>query len=190
MTDLVDAYQRDDIHLYESVLQSNKADVLADPFIAEHIDEVTRNMRTKAILKLIAPYTRFTLGFVATQLKISTPEVQDILGFLIVDKKVRGKINQQNGTVEVESKSDIDRVESMREWSLALGSLWATIFNDGEGFRSQEPDQMLQQHEGSTQLGSGSGGGKGSSSSSGLGKAKAGSKGKGIAGRIPGAGFK
>ncbi|KAH0534156.1 hypothetical protein FGG08_007247 [Glutinoglossum americanum] len=186
MTDLVDAYQRDDIHLYESVLQGNKKDILADPFIAEHIDEVTRNMRTKAILKLIAPYTRFTLSFVANQLKISIPEVQDILGFLIVDKKVRGKINQKDGTVEVESQSDIARVEAMREWYLSLETLFATVFNEGDGFKSQEPDQMLQQHEGSTQLGSGSGG-KGSS---GLGKAKAGSKGKGIAGRIPGAGFK
>ncbi|KAL8883646.1 MAG: hypothetical protein Q9192_007062, partial [Flavoplaca navasiana] len=77
MTDLVDAYQRDDIQRYETILQTNK-DVLADPFIAENIDEVTRNMRTKGVLKLIAPYTRFNLAFVAKQLKISVAEVQDI----------------------------------------------------------------------------------------------------------------
>src|SRR5205085_1725826 len=81
MTDLVDAYQRDDIHRYEFVLQNNK-DLLSDPFIAENIDEVTRNMRTKAVLKLIAPYTRFTLAFIARQLKITVAEVQDILSFL------------------------------------------------------------------------------------------------------------
>ena len=43
MTELVDAYQRDDISQYETVLKKNQ-DLLADPFIAENIDEVSRNM--------------------------------------------------------------------------------------------------------------------------------------------------
>jgi len=141
MTDLVDAYQRDDIHKYESVLQNNK-DLLADPFIAENIDEVTRNMRTKAVVKLIAPYTRFTLAFVGKQLKITIPEVQDILGFLIVDKKVNGKINQQDGTVEIENNSDAERIQAMQEWSSAISSLYKTIFEQGTGFRMPEISQL------------------------------------------------
>lgn len=153
MTDLVDAYQRDDIHKYESILQNNK-DVLADPFIAENIDEVTRNMRTKAVLKLIAPYTRFTLAFVAKQLKISVVEVQEIVGFLMADQKVKGKVNQDNGTVEVESSSDVERVQAMQQWSSALSSLWTTIFIDGEGFKQEEGPQLL-----------GGGGGQGFTSS-------------------------
>lgn len=109
MTDLVNAYQLEDIHGYEKILQNNQ-DLLQDPFIAENIDEVTRNVRTKAVVKLVAPYTRFTLAFISKQLKISLSEVQEIVGFLIVDKRLRGKINQQNGTVEIESSTDMDRV--------------------------------------------------------------------------------
>ena len=142
MTNLVDAYQRDDIHAYELILQSNR-DVLADPFIAENIDEVTRNMRTKAVLKLIAPYTRFTLAFLAKQLKISTSEVQDILGFLIVDKKLKGKINQESGTVEVDNNADVDRMVSMQGWTSAVNSLWQTVLNDGEGFKTDDSLQLL-----------------------------------------------
>jgi COP9 signalosome complex subunit 2 len=142
MTDLVDAYQRDDIHGYEGILQANK-DLLADPFIAENIDEVTRNMRTKAVLKLVAPYTRFTLSFISKQLKISLSEVQDILGLLIVDKKLRGKMDQQNGTVEVESNTDIERVNAVREWSSAIDTLWGTVLSDGDGFRSEEGSGYL-----------------------------------------------
>ncbi|CAF9930847.1 MAG: hypothetical protein HETSPECPRED_007727 [Heterodermia speciosa] len=141
MTDLVDAYQRDDIHRYESVLQSNK-DMLADPFIAENIDEVTRNMRTKGVLKLIVPYTRFTLAFVAKQLKVSTAEVQDIVGFLIVDRKLKGKINQENGTVEVERTADTGRTHSVQQWSSAIGSLWQTVLNEGEGFKVDESQSI------------------------------------------------
>ena len=140
MTDLVDAYQRDDIHRYESVLDNNK-DLLTDPFIAENIDEVTRNMRTKAVLKLLAPYTRFNLAFIGKALKIPVSEVQDILGFLIVDKKVNGKINQQDGTVEIEDDRDKERIRAMKEWTEAIGSLYRTVFADAEGFKTQEINQ-------------------------------------------------
>ena len=140
MTDLVDAYQRDDIHQYESVLDNNK-DLLSDPFIAENIDEVTRNMRTKAVLKLIAPYTRFNLAFIGKALKIPVSEVQDILGFLIVDKKVNGKINQQDGTVEIEDNRDKERIRAMKEWTEAIGSLYRTVFSDAEGFKTHEISQ-------------------------------------------------
>ncbi|KAL8845303.1 MAG: hypothetical protein Q9205_001327 [Flavoplaca limonia] len=137
MTDLVDAYQRDDIQRYETILQTNK-DVLADPFIAENIDEVTRNMRTKGVLKLIAPYTRFNMAFVAKQLKISVAEVQDIVGFLIVDKKLQAKIDQEKGTVEFESNEDSGRTQSMQQWVSAIDSLWRTILDEGEGFKGDD----------------------------------------------------
>jgi len=137
MTGLVDAYQRDDIHGYEKILQNNK-DLLADPFIAENIDEVTRNMRTKAILKLVAPYTRFTLAFISRQLKISLPEVQDIVGFLILDKRLRAKINQQDGTVEVESSTDQERIQAMHDWSAAIEALAASVLENSEGWRQEE----------------------------------------------------
>ncbi|KAK4495407.1 hypothetical protein PRZ48_013738 [Zasmidium cellare] len=131
MTELVDAYQRDDIHQYETVLQKNK-DLLADPFIAENIDEVTRNMRTKAVVKLVAPYTRFRLDFIAKRLNISIPEVQDIVGFLIMDKKLRGKINQDAGTVEIESRADLDRMHAVADWTAAIRSLASVVLNDGD----------------------------------------------------------
>lgn len=137
MTDLVDAYQRDDIHKYESVLQGHR-DLLEDPFIAENIDEVTRNMRTKAVLKLIAPYTRFNLAFIGKQLKISHEEVQDILSFLIVDKKVAGKINQQDGTVEIENTSDAERLHAMQQWTSSIASMYKAIFAEAEGFKTSE----------------------------------------------------
>ena len=136
MTDLVDAYQRDDIHAYEAVLSKNP-DVLADPFIAENIDEVSRNMRTKAVLKLLAPYTRFSLQFISKHIKIAVPEVLDILSFLILNKQLDAKIDQETGTVVVASPSDVERLRALQEWSSSLRSLWQTALN-GEGFRAEE----------------------------------------------------
>ncbi|KAI8938034.1 hypothetical protein NX059_005707 [Plenodomus lindquistii] len=176
MTDLVNAYQREDIHEYEKILQNNR-DLLQDPFIAENIDEVTRNVRTKAVVKLVAPYTRFTLAFISKQLKISLPEVQEIVGFLIVDKRLRGKINQQHGTVEIESSTDMDRVLAMKEWTAAIGSLWSTVLNDGDGFKSDESG---------SQFTPGGSGGMVWGSQTGPGNKSGRSKGKGPSGRMAG----
>lgn len=137
MTELVDAYQRDDIHQYGDILQRN-GDLLGDPFIAENIDEVTRNMRTKAVVKLVAPYTRFRLGFIADRLHISIPEVQDIVGFLIMDGRLRGKINQDAGTVEIEGRADADRMHAVEGWTAAIHSLASLVLNEGDGFKSDD----------------------------------------------------
>ena len=134
MTELVDAYQRDDMHQYVNVLQKNQ-DILADPFIAENIDEVTRNMRTKAVVKLIAPYTRMNVAWIAQELKISEGEVQDILGYLIIDGKIRGKVDQQSGILEIESGTDNERANAIDAWSESIKGLSSAIFKDGEGFR-------------------------------------------------------
>jgi len=134
MTDLVDAYQHDDVHRYEAVLAANK-DLLGDPFIAENIDEVTRTMRTKAVQRLIAPYTRLRLSWIARQLRIGEPEVQDILGFLIVDGKIAGRVDQRAGTLEIESPADADRVAALQGLGDSLAGLYAAIFTSAEGFR-------------------------------------------------------
>lgn len=161
MTELVDAYQRDDMHRYVNVLEKNQ-DILADPFIAENIDEVTRNMRTKAVVKLIAPYTRMKVGWIARQLKISETEVQDILGFLIIDGKIRGKLDQQSGILQIESSGDSERVQALQSWSEALSGLYSTMFKDSEGFRvtdthPEEPFMLFDQNPARGRLVSGRG---------------------------------
>ena len=141
MTDLVDAYQQNDIHRYEVILQKNQ-DLLADPFIAENIDEVTRSLRTTGVLKLIAPYTRFSLAFIANKLNISTAEVQDIVSFLILDEKLDGKIDQEKGIVEVNSDPDGERVFALEQWTEAVGSLCRAVLDDGEGFKFDDSQSL------------------------------------------------
>jgi len=137
MTDLVDAYQRDDVLGYEKTLQRNP-DLLEDAFIAENIDEVTRNMRTKGVTRLIAPYTRMRLSWLAAQLKISEHEVQDILGYLIIDGKIKGRINQQEGTLDIMSDEDAQRVAALGRLTESISDLFSSVFKDGEGFRTSE----------------------------------------------------
>ncbi|EGZ76600.1 Signalosome subunit 2 [Neurospora tetrasperma FGSC 2509] len=141
MTELVDAYQRDDIYRYEDVLQKN-TDLLADPFIAENIDEVTRNMRTKGVVKLIAPYTRMRIGWLAERLRITEPEVMDILSFLIVDGRVKGRIDEHKGVLELESREDADHIQAITVLSEAVGNLFNAVFKSTDGFQSGQGEFM------------------------------------------------
>ncbi|KAK3497625.1 signalosome subunit 2 [Neurospora hispaniola] len=141
MTELVDAYQRDDIYRYEDVLQKN-TDLLADTFIAENIDEVTRNMRTKGVVKLIAPYTRMRIGWLAERLRITEPEVMDILSFLIVDGRVKGRIDEHKGVLELESREDADHVQAITVLSEAVGNLFNAVFKSTDGFQSGQGEFM------------------------------------------------
>lgn len=181
MTDLVDAYQQNDIHRYESILQNNK-DVLADPFIAENIDEVTRSLRTTGVLKLIAPYTRFTLAFIAKRLKISVAEVQDIVSFLILDKKLEGKINQERGTVEMDNRSDVNRTHALQEWTSAIGALSRTVLDEGDGFKKDD-SQALGGPSIAGILSTGNRAGGGGQGAAGFSKARGAKKGAGFSAR-------
>ncbi|KAK1833208.1 PCI domain-containing protein [Podospora conica] len=134
MTDLVDAYQRDDITKYESVIQKNQ-DLLADPFIAENIDEVTRNMRTKAVVRLIAPYTRMNMDWIARTLRIGYAEVQDIVSHLIVNGDVRGLIDEDKRTLVIESHGDSARTKAIQNLSKAVIELYTATFREAEGLR-------------------------------------------------------
>ncbi|KAK1758690.1 signalosome subunit 2 [Echria macrotheca] len=134
MTDLVDSYQRDDIYKYEDVLQKNQ-DLLTDPFIAENIDEVTRNIRTKAVLKLIAPYTIMDLRWIANRLRISRPEAQDIISYLITDGRVQGQIDELKGTFTIRPEPDAARIESVQRLIDATNDLFTWTLKDFEGYR-------------------------------------------------------
>lgn len=68
---------------------------MGDPFIKLYMDDILRTMRTQVLLKAIAPYTRVTLPYVASELNgIPVADVEDLLVSLILDGKVEGKIDQ------------------------------------------------------------------------------------------------
>lgn len=84
MTNLVSAYQRKDISEFERILRGNvwlvvdwiwqwidifllvnRQSIMGDSFIRDYIDDVLRNIRTLVLVKLIKPYTRVELSFIA-----------------------------------------------------------------------------------------------------------------------------
>ncbi|KAI8137389.1 PCI domain-containing protein [Fennellomyces sp. T-0311] len=128
MTNLVSAFQRKDIREFERILRTNRQSIMGDSFIRAYIDDVLRNIRTQVLVKLIKPYTRIELAFMAKQLNIAVEEVEELLIALILDKKIVGQIDQVNQRLVLEQRStDTVKYETMEKWSNNLSKLCKTV---------------------------------------------------------------
>ncbi|CAD6574711.1 MAG: hypothetical protein TREMPRED_001210 [Tremellales sp. Tagirdzhanova-0007] len=97
MTSLVSAYQMRDVQLAERILKANRATITNDPFIQYFIDDLLRSLRTQYIIDIIKPYTRMELDFLAKTLNVSRAEAEGLVVSLILDDRIKGKIDQVNG---------------------------------------------------------------------------------------------
>jgi COP9 signalosome complex subunit 2 len=129
MSDLLNAYQHNEIKRFEKILKDHKDIILGDPFIAQFIQNLLREIRTQVLLELIRPYTRVTLPFISKQLNIPTQEVQDLLVFLILDNKIVGHIDQVQQLLLLQRSGEVAKYRYLNKWSTQLHSLHGVILN-------------------------------------------------------------
>lgn len=130
MTNLVSAYQNNDITEFEKILKTNRENIMEDPFIREHIEDLLRNIRTQVLIKLIKPYTRIHIPFISQELNIDVSEVENLLVSCILDNSVHGRIDQVNQLLELNKESaGIARYNAMDKWSVQIASLHDSIIN-------------------------------------------------------------
>ena len=65
MTQLTDAFLHDEIKEFERVLRMNKKAIMEDSFIKHYIDSLLKTIRTKVLVKIIAPYTKISFKYIA-----------------------------------------------------------------------------------------------------------------------------
>ncbi|OXB79937.1 UNVERIFIED_CONTAM: hypothetical protein H355_009752 [Colinus virginianus] len=123
MTNLVSAYQNNDITEFEKILKTNHSNIMDDPFIREHIEELLRNIRTQVLIKLIKPYTRIHIPFIS-KLNIDVADVESLLVQCILDNTIHGRIDQVNQLLELDhQKRGGARYTALDKWTNQLNSL-------------------------------------------------------------------
>ncbi|KDR85634.1 hypothetical protein GALMADRAFT_218727 [Galerina marginata CBS 339.88] len=129
MTDLVDAYQRREVHLAEKILKDNRSTIMDDNFIRSYIGELLRSLRTQYLIDLIKPYTRLELAFLAKQLNVDIEEVEELLIGLILEGKVEGRIDQVGMRLELDRKQSLEkkRYAALSKWTEALESVHGAV---------------------------------------------------------------
>lgn len=129
MTDLVDAYQRREVHTAEKILRENRSTIMDDAFIRLYIGELLRSLRTQYLIDLIKPYTRLELSFLAQQLNVDKDEVEELLIGLILDGKVEGRIDQVTMRLELDKQQSLEkrRYAALEHWTEALEAVHAGV---------------------------------------------------------------
>lgn len=102
MTNLVSAYQINDINTFEATLAENQDTIMQDPFIREHVEALLRNIRTDVLIGLVKPYKTVRIPFLAKRLSVSTSEVESLLVSCIADNVIKGKIDQKTDLLVID----------------------------------------------------------------------------------------
>eukprot|EP01108_Squamamoeba_japonica_P007821 TRINITY_DN6781_c0_g1_i1.p1 TRINITY_DN6781_c0_g1~~TRINITY_DN6781_c0_g1_i1.p1 ORF type:complete len:452 (+),score=236.24 TRINITY_DN6781_c0_g1_i1:125-1480(+) len=108
MLALVAAYDRSDIRQFERLLRDNKKAIMDDAFVRGYVEDLLANIRTQVLLKTLKPFTRVSLAFIAAELGVPAADVEALLVSLILDAKIRGRIDQVNGVLELEGAKSED----------------------------------------------------------------------------------
>lgn len=100
MTNLVQAFQNNEIHKFEKILKQNKERIMGDEFIREHVEDLLRTIRTQVLRRVIKPYTRISLEAISQELNnIPVEDVENLLVGLILDNSLNGRIDQVSGSL-------------------------------------------------------------------------------------------
>ena len=89
ITSLVAAYQRNDIERFEELLDLNRKQIMEDAFVRDYVEDLLKNIRTQVLMRVIKPYTRVGIPFIAGELKIPEKDVEALLVSLILDARIR-----------------------------------------------------------------------------------------------------
>lgn len=101
-------------------LLANRATITGDPFIAFFITDLLRSLRTQYIIDIIKSYTRLSLDFLAKTLNIGRDEAEGLVVGLILDEKIKGRIDQVQGVVVLDRLSVVHSSilrGDLRQWS-------------------------------------------------------------------------
>eukprot|EP00050_Salpingoeca_kvevrii_P018751 m.78007 g.78007 ORF g.78007 m.78007 type:complete len:495 (-) comp8152_c2_seq3:1481-2965(-) len=123
MTNLVGAYQANDIREFEKILKTNRQSIMDDPFIAGYIEDLLKNIRTEVLIKLIRPYTRVRIPFISSELSIPAAEVESLLISCILDRTVHGHIDQVEQLLILERDEGEEKYTALHRWAKQLESL-------------------------------------------------------------------
>lgn len=95
---VADAVKGRDVHRFNAVLAKHGqggSGALADAFTARHLEHLYEKLLEDHLTRLVAPYRRVQIDFLADAVRLPAREVESRLSQMILDKKLSGIVDQQ-----------------------------------------------------------------------------------------------
>lgn len=127
MSDLRMSLEANDLNRFERTIRNKQNRILDEPFLMTYIQPLRRRMREQVLLNLTRPYRKVTMAFLARELSLGEPEVEEILVEMVLDDRLNARIDQTNGHVILLSEGSSDRCASQQlgavaKWAEALAT--------------------------------------------------------------------
>jgi len=94
---------------FQEALQKYKKELEEDPIVHAHLDTLYDNLLEQNLCRIIEPYSRVEVPFVASQIKLPPLQVEKKLSQMILDKKIPGILDQGEGILIVYEENAPDK---------------------------------------------------------------------------------
>lgn len=89
-----EAYKSRSLKDFEAALKAYPAELTADPIIQTHFNSLYDALLQKNILRIIQPYSRVQIPFIAESIGLETPLIEKKLSQMILDRTLNGILDQ------------------------------------------------------------------------------------------------
>ena len=105
---IAEAYNKQDTHLFNAILGKARAeaeaagrantetDLLADEVVRRQVNDMYNTLLERHLLKVVSPYNRVQIDYISGLLQLDAMVVEQKLSQLILDRKLRGIVDQQH----------------------------------------------------------------------------------------------
>ena len=76
MIELRSAYELKDVGAFEKLLREPRNRIVTDPLIMQYVEPLLRNIRALVLIRLVQPYQRIRLSFIAGEINVPEEEVE------------------------------------------------------------------------------------------------------------------
>lgn len=116
--EMAGANEKKSLKDFQRILETNEELVKRDPIIESHIKNLYENLLQQNLMKIVVPYSRVEIDYVAKLVNLSPTVVQAKLSEMILDKKFEGTLDQGNGCLII-----FDEVKQGELYSSAMETL-------------------------------------------------------------------
>lgn len=94
---------------FQQALKEYKAQLEDDVIVRAHLDSLYDTMLEQNLCRIIEPYSRVQVSFIASTIKLPIQQVEKKLSQMILDKKFSGILDQGDGVLIVFEETPIDK---------------------------------------------------------------------------------
>jgi 26S proteasome regulatory subunit N6 len=114
---------------FQQALKDYKPQLEDDPIVRAHLDSLYDTMLEQNLCRIIEPYSRVQVSFIATTIKLPVHQVEKKLSQMILDKKLSGILDQGDGVLIVFEEVPIDKTyETALEVIHNMGKVVDTLY--------------------------------------------------------------